>query len=109
MVYLNVTLLGRKKGHLQPKRVVKKIEDTECLSTQLQLMKDSQTERYNIEEEQAERDRQILAEQANIGRVSSEMYADSAAGKMWVNAKALVKSSIKAGIFREDPDLHTDE
>jgi hypothetical protein len=44
MVYLNVTLLGRKKGHLQPKRVVKKVEDTECLSTQLQNCKLSDLE-----------------------------------------------------------------
>ena len=106
MVFLNVTLLGRKKGEMHIRKV-RKIKDMSCLATTLQTMKESHTELYNVEEERAERDRQMLARHRNIGMVSSEMYTDSAPGKLWVSTKALLKASIKAGIFRDDADLHT--
>lgn len=109
MVYLNVTLLGRKKGHLQPKRKMKKVEDVSCLSNQLDSMRTSLAERFDLEEERAERDRQLLAERQNIGMVSSEMYVESSGGKRWVNVKALVKSAIKAGMLTHEQDLHTSD
>ena len=101
MVFLNVTLLGRKKGHLEPQHKVKKIEDISCLATSLDFMRSSLTERFNLEEQRAEKDRQALARRANIGMVSSVMYVESSSGKLWLKSKSLIKSALRAGIFQE--------
>eukprot|EP01044_Picomonas_judraskeda_P007083 COSAG03_NODE_742_length_6022_cov_8.352355_2_plen_305_part_00 len=108
MVFLNVTLLGRKKGHLEPQHKMKKVQDVSCLATSLDLMRSSTTERFNLEEQRAEKDREALARRANIGMVSSAMYVESSGGKHWVNSKSLVKSALRAGIFKEH-QLHSED
>ena len=101
MVFLNVSVMTRKKGHLEPKAKFKKVEDISCLEQQLESMRDSYTARYAEDEARAAKDRELLAQHADIGVVSSELYVDSSTGNRWLNAKALTKSALKAGIFED--------